>query len=436
MPPHGMEPEAANDGLAAPYDALPEIAILGAAVSPRILETLKLVDPQPQVQTYHLQWAVIHALESATGVGLKVFSTVPTRDFPYSRKAFWACSRESIRGQDGRATDLVVMPFVSVLGLKQVTRFLSCLAWVGRWAMRRRRKILLLYGLMISHLVAAIVLRMVFGVKVVAIVTDPPTPDQGDEGLVYRLARKLDRSLLRFSMRQLDGVIPLARPLAKRYAPHVASCVIEGMISDDVVSYCRSIVSPPVLKPSSQSRLVVMYAGTLNERYYGVELLLEVFDILKDRGVEFWVFGRGRLEGEVKAAAAKYSCVTYFGLQPSSVVLARMEEADIMINPRPEVHDVTPYSFPSKLIECMALGKVVIGGRLSGIPDEYHPLFISLPEVTARSLASAIEEVMRWPPQRRAEMGRRAKEFVWQHKTQQEQGRKMTGFLYSVAGGV
>ena len=303
----------------------PDIAVVGAAISGDLLETLKRVDPMPQIQTYHLQWAVIHAVESAIGTGLRVFSTVPTRDWPYSAKAFWPACRECIAGQEGRATDLTVMPFVSVLGLKQATRFVSCLAWVGKWLLMRRSnrpKVLLLYGLMISHLAAALILKSLFNLRVIAIVTDPPTPNQCDEGVVYRMARKVDRILLRWGMKRLDGIIPLAKPLADFFAPSIPACVVEGMISDEVMK--RGEITAHSHFPPRVGPLIFMYAGTLNERCYGIELLLEAIDILKNPDVEFWFFGRGHLEDKVKAAAAKDSRVKYLGLQaPTAHILQR-----------------------------------------------------------------------------------------------------------------
>lgn len=424
-----------QSGTATDSQPIPQIIMIGAAVSAEMMEELRRVDPVPQVQTYHLQWAVIHGLESATQRPLQVLSTVPVRDYPYSCKAIWWGSRSTISGGEGRSTDLTIMPFVNVLGLKQITRFVSCAVYLAKRASATRRaqpKVAILYGLIISHLVAALILRPLLGLRVTMIITDPPTPDQSDEGRLYKLARKVDRSLLRWCMRRLDGIIPLARPLADHMAPGLPCCVMEGMISDEVVRHAAPLSPVPVTR-RADAPMVVMYAGTLNERCYGIEQLLGVFDLLKDRNVEFWVFGKGRLEARIKEAASENPKVKFLGFAKPSDVLAKMSEADVMINPRPEVPDVTPYSFPSKLLEYMAMGKVVIGGRLAGIPEGYHLHYFSLRDVTATSLAAAIEEVMAWSPRRREELGQQARRFVWGRATQEVQGRRLLDFLTGVS---
>ena len=242
--PRSAEPDAQRDS---PI----RILMIGAAVDQQTMDTLVRVDRIPQVQTYRFQWALIHGIERALGRAIDVIATVPTRDFPRTRKVWFggkAQRREAAaegatqtghaQCQDG-AGSWVQMPMVNLLGLKQIGRFLTCLWFTFWWLWRNRRcpgKVIVSYGLIVPHLCASQFLGRLMGAKVVAILTDPPVT-YSDEGFAYRLARALDRAMLRGSLRRLDGVIALTPALAERFAPGVPALIMEGIISDEVERY-------------------------------------------------------------------------------------------------------------------------------------------------------------------------------------------------------
>jgi hypothetical protein len=57
-----------------------------------------------------------------------------------------------------------------------------------------------------------------------------------------------------------------------------------------------------------------------------------------------------------------------------------MKSADILVNPRPNNEIYTRYSFPSKNIEYLLSGKVVLGYKLDGMPDCYKQFMVIVKE--------------------------------------------------------
>lgn len=408
----------------------PAILIVGAAVTPAVMERLKQVDPVPQVQTYRFHWAVIHALEAGTGGPIDICSTVPIRDFPYGRKLFWGLHRER-RQVQGREAWLTLMPFINCLGLKQLTRLLSCLWFTLAWLWRRRReeKAIVLYGLIVSHLYAVLPLAKLAGVKVLAIVTDGPTPRLPDESWLYGLARLLDRSLLKRSLHSLDGIVVLAAGAAKLLAPGVPALVLEGIISDEVTSFAQQ--QPPPRAPDAP--FAIMYAGQI-ESAYGIDLLLAAFRELEGPQWALWVFGRGRMAPAVEDAAAHDPRITYFGFQSNEVLFDRMAAADVLVSPRPLDDTLTPFLFPSKVLEYMAMGKVVVSSRLPGIPEEYYPYLVIVDNLSPATLAAQIRAVAGWAPEHRAKFEEQVRTFVWSSKTTGPQGRRFCQFIRALSG--
>lgn len=412
----------------------PKILMIGAAVNEEVMDILKIVDKAPQIQTYRFHWAVINGIEAAGGSQIDILSTVPTRDYPFTRKLFWGLRR--VRREKAEGSQFIIMPFVNLLGLKQVTRFLSCFWFTMCWLLKHRRrsgKVMLLYGLIVSHLYVALILGRLFGSKVVAIVTDPPMKKISDESWIYSLARAADRYLLLRGLRCLDGLIALAEPLARLLVPNVPAIVVEGMISNEVTQFLPELRR---IEPGSNpgGEFVIMYAGQMYEGAYGIEILLDAFRLMEDPNMALWLFGRGDMVEQVKQAAQHDQRITYWGLQPDSIFFSRMRQASVMAIPRPVDEWYSLFTFPSKLLEYLAMGKITISAKLAGIPSEYYPHLVLIDEMNAVNLAECLRNVAGWSLEKRRQMESRAQAFVWGSKTQLHQGKRICDFLSAIAG--
>jgi glycosyltransferase involved in cell wall biosynthesis len=427
-------PQNESREAASPTDPMkPKILMIGAAVNEEVMDILKVVDKVPQIQTYRFHWAVINGIEAAGGAQIDILSTVPTRDYPFTRKLLWGLRR--VRREKAEGGQFIIMPFVNLLGLKQITRFLSCFWFTLCWLLKHREqpgKVMLLYGLIVSHLYVALVLGKLFGAKVAAIVTDPPMKKISDESWIYSLARAADRYLLLRGLRCLDGFVALAEPLARLLVPGVPAIVVEGMISNEVTQFLPEVRR---IEPGSNNggEFVIMYAGQMYEGAYGIEILLDAFKLIKDPNMALWFFGRGSMVEQVQQAAQHDQRITYWGLQPDNIFYSRMRQASVMAIPRPADEWYSLFTFPSKLLEYLAMGKITISAKLAGIPSEYYPHLVLVDEMNAANLAERLREVSGWSIEKRRQMESHAQAFVWGSKTQLHQGKRICDFLSAIA---
>jgi glycosyltransferase involved in cell wall biosynthesis len=408
----------------------PSILVIGAAVDQETMEILKRVDSMPQVQTYNFHWAIINSIETAREEPVDIISTVPTRDYPFTDKLFWGFKR--IQREKSHQCRFVIMPFINLIGLKQITRFLSsfffAFSWLW-WHRKERRKVLLLYGLIVSHLYAAIILRRFFCCKVIAIVTDPPTTKRSDESLIYLPARVFDQKLLLRSLPSLDGLVVLAEPTSKLLAPEVPAIVVEGIISREVEQF---LSGPPEMESIKGDQFVIMYAGQMDEKAYGIEILLESFRQIDDPRMALWLSGKGSMVERVKEAARQDPRITYWWFHDTETVLSHILKATVMVVPRPPDQWASLFSFPSKLIEYIAMGKIAICAKLGGIPYEYYSHLVLVDPMNAANLAKSIRELSGWSPERRHQMEVRVKSFAWKNKTQLMQGKRICDFMGAI----
>lgn len=405
------------------------VLMIGFAVPDDTLLSVCRVDRYMPVQTHKLSWSVIRGLE-ANGCRVDLISSLPISTFPSGRKAFVKLSRP-VRPN---GSEWVLLPFINVLVLKHLTRFVSCFWFTTRWLISTAytgRKVILLYGTNSAHMYAALLATRLFRVPVVTLVSDPPSVALPGEGSFVRSIRHADVWLLKRGLRAMDGVISLTRQLAEVFAPSVPAIVVEGVLSSQDVA---RFVALPQLKPQGTGGMAdftVLYAGGI-EASYGVALLLEAFSRLEGAHCRLWVCGKGHLAVDVERAAREDPRITYWGFLPQEEVLAKVSQATVLVNARPSHQSFTEFSFPSKTLEYMASGRPTITTRLPGIPHEYFPYLHGLEDETPAGLATLLAVLRDTPQEELDRFGDRARAFVTETKNEESQGSRIRHFIEHV----
>ena len=116
----------------------------------------------------------------------------------------------------------------------------------------------------------------------------------------------------------------------------------------------------------SKNEIVFLYAGYINW-YNGIEELLTAFEEVKHKGqARLIIFGDGPLRDEVIAAASHTENIYYFGTVPSSNMPSIYAASDCMLMARPDCAE-TKEATPMKLLEAMAMSRIVICSRVDGL---------------------------------------------------------------------
>ena len=162
--------------------------------------------------------------------------------------------------------------------------------------------------------------------------------------------------------------------------------------------------SPP---PSGEAvPFAVVSAGSLDEAN-GFLVLLEAFARLPGDGYRLRIAGRGPLESQVRAAAAKDPRIEYLGFLSFEEVQSLYRSADVLVNMRLTQAIDTRYFFPSKLMEYLASAVPVISTCTGAVEKEFGSFVYLLREETPQGLANAICTVAALAPSARADTGHR-----------------------------
>lgn len=144
-----------------------------------------------------------------------------------------------------------------------------------------------------------------------------------------------------------------------------------------------------IQEPSIREKNIALYAGGL-AKDNGIEMMIEAAH--KSKLIdEMWICGIGEcLEYVINNTDDK---VKYLGMLNNSEVLLYEKQAKVLLNARDPNNELTRFSFPSKILEYMSAGGIVISSKLLGIPREYWEHIFILDDYTSDDLASKMDKV-------------------------------------------
>ena len=174
----------------------------------------------------------------------------------------------------------------------------------------------------------------------------------------------------------------------------------------------------------------VFYAGGVS-RQYGLADLTEGFLQSDLPNTRLEIYGPGDYVQELQSIAEKDPRVFYGGMLLNTEIVAKEQEATLLVNPRPTHEEFVKYSFPSKTMEYMASGTPVLTTVLPGMPKEYHPHVYLLEDESAEGIAESLKEVLSNTEEALFRKGAEARRFVLEQKNNVIQARKILDMLNS-----
>lgn len=250
--------------------------------------------------------------------------------------------------------------------------------------------------------------------KVINIIPDLPQYMRGDTAFLRQLAMESYKKRIWNAQKGVD-LFSIYTEKMKDYLPceKKDTIVVEGLFDGSNLNK----------KPRTQSNKgtkIVLYAGGLSEQY-GLDILVEAFRFLENKGLELHVYGQGSYLNRLQELEQELPNVKYKGFVSPEQAFEKICEADLVVNPRPSSPEYTKYSVPSKIFEYMASGTPVLMTRLPGVLKEYFNYVYVIEEETTEGIAKAIEAVFEIDEQERIDMANRAADFILKEKSAKNQ---------------
>lgn len=414
-------------------NAAPRVMFLCYAVDESRIQEISRRNAYAPIQTYRFTWRLIRGVENAARVPVEVAAFAPVADFPGYPDVLIRHRRWS-RDEGGTAEELA---FVNIMGLKHLTRFFVATRRLVWWAREAPTvsSLVVNYGTASSQLFACLVARRLTNIRIVNVITDLPGVPNGREGFALRSLRRIDVWLTRRALARFDGIIALTRDLEREFAAGLPSLIVEGAVDPcgDGAGVSTAVAeNVGSVAHVSSDLFVVTYAGGLAAES-GVDNLLDAFAANPDPTMRLWVFGKGALADAVIARARADARITYFGFVSDEELESRMRASSVLVVPRPVAERMSPYVFPSKLLEYIMAGSPVAATRTAGIPEEYFEHIFSLGTGTPFDMAEGLAQVRRTTIEERRRRASAARAFVCRTRDYVTQGGRIWRFLQAIA---
>lgn len=407
----------------------PKLLHIGFLVSEDDFRKHSKRDPNPQVAARKLEGRFISGFKE-NGLHVTILSFFPATNFPGNPRCYFTFKRSNSAGFLN-----VSLPFINLLGLKHVTRFLAAFLFAFIWHLKNVgiQKRVAVYSVHSPFVLAALACKYLFGSHVYLIIPDLPSHMNFGErkSFLWRALKNFDVLVTDFLVSRSSAVSVVTADMIRdntKWAK-VPFVVVEGIASDEgaLLHY---------LQPSQTQTKIFLYAGALSEQY-GLRALLSAFEKLASMGAdaELWICGRGAFVDEIKNFSSRMSCVKYLGYLSQSELQDVMRKTFCLVNLRDPSDAFVKYSFPSKLLEYLASGVPVLTTRLPGIPSEYNPFLNYANSTDTDVIVNAICDLLNQDfveLTRKAALGR---EFVLQNKTPAIQTSRFLRLMTRVESG-
>lgn len=254
--------------------------------------------------------------------------------------------------------------FPNVTPLKQIWLGLAAAAVLMRWGFLHRRdskRVVLCYNMSVPPGYLVWIAARIAHSQMVAIAYDIDLPGVTVPNSVWR---RLDYAQTKALMPHLDGIIGVTEWIGRDFAPRVPSICVPVGIPDSLAGR----FSADKEEAHSGPRKVV-FAGSLTVAN-GVGLLLDTLTLAPDIDVQLELIGDGPLLARARSMSEGDARVVVKGRLPYEAVLSAYATADAIVCIRLQETLKTPYLFPSKLVEAMAVGVPLICAIPYNAPKE------------------------------------------------------------------
>jgi glycosyltransferase involved in cell wall biosynthesis len=156
----------------------------------------------------------------------------------------------------------------------------------------------------------------------------------------------------------------------------------------------RSLNHEAVSKGKDAANLTLLYAGTLDEAR-GIKGFIQSFLRVQCQA-RLLITGSGPLQSYVRDIANRHKNIAYLGVLSEDEFATVLRDADVCVNPQPSEHKFADSSFPSKVVNYLTHGKIVISSRTpSLVKSRYSDMVLFYDDEDDKSLQAVLGQIVR-----------------------------------------
>lgn len=235
-----------------------------------------------------------------------------------------------------------------------------------------------------------------------------------------RLGYRYSEWKAKMTIKKIDGRIIINELIARDYAPGKDFLLIDGGVSEAVIKKLFP------LKVNDNKQFVFVLAGMLWENN-GTRIILDALKLNHSPQIKVIFAGRGQDVELIKEYSMEDSRVEYVGVLNMDDLFKLYERADALLNLR--IEDEIDYHFPSKLLEYLTTGKLVVSTPIAHAERDYGQYLYMLHDISAKGLSDAWDSILQMDKKTLYENGKRQRNFMLQNRTWSTRTKEMLHYM-------
>lgn len=354
-----------------------------------------------------------------SSLNCEVWGAQPVPSFPQGK--MWISGGEE---QLNNGKTVYLIPFLNIKLLKDIFKGFYCLFRITKWKRKHKDEEckILLYNIYSPPIPMLSMICRLFHIQLFAILYDLGVPPKR-LGLSWAtmLGYRIGEYFAKKYIPQLDGRIVINESIVRYYAPQKDYLLIDGGINDNIVKHLFP------LKISETIECIFVCAGMLWDQN-GTKLILEAMKLCANPNIKVVFAGRGIDVELIKKASLEDNRISYVGMLSIEDLFKLYEKADVLLNLR--IEEDVDFHFPSKLLEYMATGKLVLSTPIAHAKRDYGHLIEILKDTTPQALRDAMMRIAEMPKSFLYEKGLRAREFMLENRTWKKRTDEIINYMY------
>lgn len=348
----------------------------------------------------------------------KVYSYFPVASFPRIKQLFFGAKTVRL----GNGLEATSLGHINLGAFKILSLGMSAAWRTFRWGLKNRKavhRVVICYNLTAPPAVPLAIVCRWMGMDLVPFIGDIYVPG---EVVKDTFLRRLEFASQKSVIPRAKGLLIANQAIIDDFAPDRHSLLVEGGVMEDFI---RRFEKKP---KQSGDTFHVVFAGQLSV-LNGVTMLIESLRHIDMPNLRVSIVGGGEYADAVRKAVGKDVRLAYLGLVPHPDVIELYESADLLVNLRRTDYQTHRYVFPSKVVECLATGRPLLTTCTGHVEEEFGDFIFKLEEETPEALAAAIVRIAQMEPEARSAVGKRAQDYVRDHKTWEGHAVRLREYL-------
>lgn len=265
---------------------------------------------------------------------------------------------------------------------------------------------------------------------IVPIVFDIGLPLTDHGGLRNWIYARAEKSIHKYC-RKIRGACVITKHIQETYLADRHAMLLDGGLGPEILRRLFQLERSET--ESCRKETVFVLAGRL-VHYNGIDLAIEAMKCNKNPDIRLVVAGNAASDSAI-SEMAKDSRIDYRGLLNLDELFALYREADVIMNIRLTKEMDTRNWFPSKFIEALATGRLVLSTNMGHMKSVYSDYCTVLEDETPEGLSAKMDELAAVSRAERDAKGARSRDFMLAGHTWEQQMKRMLRYCHGVYTG-